>query len=472
VDRFDIAIIGAGTAGIAAAQTAAALGARPVLIERRRIGGECTWSGCVPSKALIEAARRRRHADQAPEFGIRVGEVSVDFPAVMARVREIVERIAGFEDAGHQEAMGIAVRRGDAVIEGPSRLTVDGAPLEAGKIIICTGSHPAAPPIEGLADTPHLDNENLFEITELPRRLLILGAGTIGVEMAQAFRRLGSEVDVVDAMATVLEREDPDISAIAGRILEEEGIRFTLGASVESVSSHQGRPRMTLSVQGERRTLDGDALLVAAGRRPRIAGLGLEQIGVATDQRGVTIDDRCRTSVPGIYAAGDVTGLHPYTHAACYRVIPWVTFMDPEVGHLGLTEPEARHAYRDTEVATLPFTAIDRAVIQGSVRGLIKVITRGKPIIGTRYGGGQIIGAHVIGPGAGDLLHEFAIAMQSRSFTGRLAQTVHAYPTMATGVQQAVAQLFPLGRAVAGDLRLSLDPYSAGSSSKDSELMQ
>jgi pyruvate/2-oxoglutarate dehydrogenase complex dihydrolipoamide dehydrogenase (E3) component len=473
-DGVDVAVVGGGSAGLGAAQVVAASGRRVVLVESARLGGECTWNGCVPSKSLIEAARHAHAIARAPRFGIDATGVTVDFPRVMARVRETIRRIAAYEDAAHLETAGITVRSGRATLAGPAELRVDGEPVAAGRIVLCTGSRPAVPPVPGLDAVPYLTNETLFELTEQPRHLLVIGAGPIGLEMAQAFRRLGSEVSVVDVLDSLLPREDPDIARLAGEALATEGVRIRLGVRVEAAEYDRGTHRLRLRRGAEQLSLEGDALLVATGRRPNVDGLGLEAAGVRVERRGIAVDDRMRTNVPGILAAGDVTGLYPFTHAAAYqgriaaatalgerrradyRVVPWVTFTDPEIAHLGLTEPEARRQHGDdVTVAHLPLTAVDRAVIQGEVRGMVKVITHGRPVIG-HLGGGALLGAHLIGPGAGELVHELAVAMQTGAFAGRLAQTIHAYPTMALAVQQAAAQLFPLGRATAGDLREEL----------------
>jgi pyruvate/2-oxoglutarate dehydrogenase complex dihydrolipoamide dehydrogenase (E3) component len=473
-EGFEVAVIGGGTAGLGAAQVTAAAGHRVLLVEAGRLGGECTWNGCVPSKSLIEAARHAHAIARAESFGIRAGEVAVDFPRVMARVHETIERIARYEDASHLAAAGVTVRSGRATLAGPSDLRVDGEPVAARRVILCTGSRPAIPPVPGLDQVPYLTNETVFDLTTRPRHLLVIGAGPIGLELAQAFRRLGSEVSVVDVVDSLLPREDPDIARIAGDLLADEGVRIRLGVTVEAAEFEGGTHRLRLRREAEQLILEGDALLVATGRRPNVEGLGLEAARVRVERRGIAVDERMRTSTLGILAAGDVTGILPFTHAASYqgriaaataigqrrradyRVVPWVTFTDPEIAHLGLTEPEARRQHGDDiTVARLPYTAVDRAVIQGEVRGLIKVITHGRPVLGN-LGGGEVLGAHLIGPGAGDLVHEFAVAMQARAFAGRLAQTIHAYPTMALGVQQAAAQLFPQGRATAGDLREEL----------------
>ncbi len=473
-DAFDLAVIGGGTAGLVAAQTAAHLKRRVLLISEGPLGGECTWNGCVPSKAFIEAASVHHNAANADRFGIRVAEVRVDFPAVMERVHHVIDQIARYEDEAHLAATGIVVRRGRAAFVDARTLQVGDDRFSAARVVVCTGSRPAIPAIDGLGDVPHLTNETVFELRVQPRRLLVLGAGAVGLELAQAFVRLGTDVDVIDVATSFLPREDPDIAALMREILESEGIRLHLAAQPLRVARTGSDIELTVRDAGGERVLCGDQLLVAAGRTANVDGLGLDTVGVRVEEQGIAVDSHLRTSVSGIFAAGDVTGMLPFTHvaayqgrlaahnalerqqAASYRVIPWVIFTEPEIAHVGLTEPEARRAHGDAvRVATLPFTAVDRALITQRPRGLIKVITSGRPLLG-HAGGGAILGAHIAGPGAGELIHEFVIGMQVRAFTGRLAQAVHAYPSMSVGVQQAVARLFDSGRATAGELREDL----------------
>jgi pyruvate/2-oxoglutarate dehydrogenase complex dihydrolipoamide dehydrogenase (E3) component len=473
-DSYDLVAVGGGTAGLSAVQAAVAMGKRPLLVSEGPLGGECTWNGCVPSKALIEAARVHHSLARAQAFGIRIDSISVDFAAVMARVHAVIEDIARYEDEAHLRGGGVAVRRGHAELVAPGEVRVDGETIRAERVVIATGSRPSVPPVPGLDAVPFLTNETLFALTAQPAHLLVLGAGPIGLEMAQAFARLGSAVDVIDVIPAYLPREDPDIAALSRRLLEKEGVRFTLGAKTTSVSHDGGGFTLALDVDGAARTVTGDALLVAAGRRPNVEGLNLEPVGVRMNRMGIEVDAHLRTSVPSVYAAGDVTGILPFTHAAAYqgrlaarnalgkgtsasyRVVPWVIFTDPEIAHVGLTEPEARAKHGDdVHVASLPFTAVDRAVIAGEPDGMIKVITKGKPLIG-HAGGGALLGAHVLGPGAGELIHEFVVAMQVRAFSGRLAQAIHAYPSMSLAVQQAAAQLFATGRSTAGEMRTEL----------------
>jgi pyruvate/2-oxoglutarate dehydrogenase complex dihydrolipoamide dehydrogenase (E3) component len=476
-DAFDLAVIGGGTAGLVAAQTAAQMRRRVLLISEGPLGGECTWNGCVPSKALIEAASVHHTSANADRFGIRVADVRVDFPAVMERVHEVIDQIARYENEAHLAAAGVVVRRGRAAFVDARTLQVGDDRFNARRVVVCTGSRPAIPAIDGLDDVPYLTNETVFELRVQPRRLLVLGAGAVGLELAQAFVRLGTEVDVIDAATSLLPREDPDIAGLMREILESDGIGLHLGAQALRVARSGSDVELSVRDSGGERVLRGDQLLVATGRNANVDGLGLDTAGVRVEERGVAVDSHLRTSASGIFAAGDVTGTLPFTHvaayqgrlaahnalggrqqAASYRVIPWVIFTEPEIAHVGLTETEARRAHGDAvRVATLPFTAVDRALITQRPRGLIKVITSGRPLLG-HAGGGMLLGAHIAGPGAGELIHEFVIGMQVRAFTGRLAQAVHAYPSMSVGVQQAAARLFDSGRATAGELREELVP--------------
>ncbi len=471
---FDLAVIGGGTAGLVAAQTAAQKRKRVLLVSDGPLGGECTWNGCVPSKALIEAASVRHTAANADRFGIRVGDVRVDFAAVMNHVHGIVNDIARYEDAAHLEAAGVVVRRGRATFVDAQTIAVGDDRFSAEHVVVCTGSRPAIPAIDGLDSAQYLTNETIFDLREQPRRLLVLGAGAVGLELAQAFARLGTEVVVIDVAAAFLPREDPEIATVMRDILASEGIQINLGVMPLRVARTAAGIEVTVRDATGERVLAGDQLLVATGRTANTEELGLETIGVRVEERGIVVDAHLRTSVRGIFAAGDVTGTLPFTHvaayqarlaannafarqqAASYRVIPWVIFTDPEIAHVGITEPEARLAHGDSvRVVTLPFTAVDRAVITRRTRGLIKVVTGGKPVLG-HAGGGTILGAHIAGPGAGELIHEFVVGMQINAFSGRLAQAIHAYPSMSVGVQQAVARLFEGGRATAGELREDL----------------
>jgi pyruvate/2-oxoglutarate dehydrogenase complex dihydrolipoamide dehydrogenase (E3) component len=316
----------------------------------------------------------------------------------------------------------------------------------------------------GLESVPHLTNQTVFAIPALPARLAVLGGGPIGLELGQAFARLGSQVTVLHSGAQLLAREDPEVGALVAGLLADEGVAVHLEARATAVARDGGELAVSLAGPGGARALRADAVLVATGRRPRVAGLGLERLGVElTPGGGVRVDPRMRTSAPHVFAAGDVTGRLLFTHVAAYegriagrnaaggrhradyRVVPWVTFLDPEVARVGLTEPQARRSRRNVEVVRLPMDRIDRPRILGERAGFIKIVTAGRPLIG-RLGGGEVVGAHIVGPHAGEMLGEVVLAMQARLFAGRLAQAIHAYPTTSLGVQQAASLL--VGRAL------------------------
>jgi len=319
MEKFDVAVLGAGTAGLTAAEIAQSSGKRVVLIEQARIGGECTWDGCVPSKALIRAARLRHDIARAADFGLRVDGVQVDFPAVMASVREAIGAIARYEDVAHMEARGISVRSGSARLSAGKTIIVNGERIQADRIILCTGSRPSIPSIPGLSDVQYLTNQNLFALERFPNRLLVLGAGAIGLEMGQAFQRLGSQVAIIDMEKHLLPREDADIAVCLRDVLEREGIRFLLGAQVQRVSSLNDRIVMETVVDGRHMTVEGDMLLVATGRRPNTENLDLPAVAIEVEKRGIVVNEKMETTAEGIYAAGDVTGLYPFTHVAAYQ---------------------------------------------------------------------------------------------------------------------------------------------------------
>jgi pyruvate/2-oxoglutarate dehydrogenase complex dihydrolipoamide dehydrogenase (E3) component len=462
---FDVVVVGGGTAGLTAALAARHEGASVALVERDgRLGGDCTYYGCVPSKALIEVAQTVSDTRRLVEDGVLAGVPSLDFPAVVERQRRIVKEIARDERDERFTNLGIELAYGPASFLGPCELAVGDAVLVGSRFVIATGSEPAVPPIRGIDDVPYLTNRTVFDLTELPERLLVLGGGPIGLELAQAFRRFGSEVTVVEMLDQLLPYGEPEAGAAVERILAADGVELRLGARALEV---KGGSEIELILDEGR--VSGDVLLVAAGRRASVAGLGLEALGLALDKGYARVDRRCRTSVRHVYAAGDVTGGFQLTHVAAHegtvagrnaagkrartdeRVVPWVTFLDPEVAHVGLTEAAARRRHRQVRTVTFPIARVDRARIDRTSEGFVKLVTARKPLLGW-LGGGQLVGAQIVGPRAGELIHECALAIHTRMFAGRLAQMIHAYPTMSVGLQQAASRLFPIGHAlVEGD---------------------
>jgi pyruvate/2-oxoglutarate dehydrogenase complex dihydrolipoamide dehydrogenase (E3) component len=439
--HYDLVIVGAGAAGLGAAREARRRGAHPVIAVDGPVGGECTFTGCVPSKALILAAARGASFDDA-----------------MGAVHHAVNHIAATESADVLRGEGIDVVEGRARLVGPDAIEVDGRALRGRGIVVATGSVPALPPIPGLRDANPLTNETVFQLSRAPASLLIIGGGATGCELGQAFARLGTKVTILEAAPRVLLSEEPDASELITDLLRAEGVAVHVGVTIRSaVRDPGGQARLTL---GDGAAVVGEQLLLAAGRQSVTEGLGLDELGVEVDERGVIkTDDHLATTRAGIYAAGDVTARLQLTHAA-HRMgviaatnalrrfpkskfetaaIPWVVFTDPQVARVGITE--ARSPTTGARVAELPMTELERAVIEQRSEGFVKLIAGRRRLLGS-LGGGRLLGATVVAPDAGEMIHEAALAVRTRMFTGRLAQTVHAYPTWSIAVQQAAAQFF------------------------------
>jgi pyruvate/2-oxoglutarate dehydrogenase complex dihydrolipoamide dehydrogenase (E3) component len=461
VKEFDVVVVGGGTAGITAALAARWAGVRVALVEREpRLGGDCTFYGCVPSKTLLEIAKVVHDGQRAAAEGILATAPAIDFERIGARRRRIVEEIAADERDERFEQAGIALLRGHARFQSAHELEVDGERV-AGTFVLAMGSEATVPPLAGIAEVPYLTNRTIFDLERLPRRLLVLGGGATGLELAQAFRRFGSEVVVVEMLERLLPGDEPEAGDVLAQVLRDEGVDLRLGE--EACAVRADGEEVILSLASEE--LRGDALLVAAGRRGSVDGLGLEALGVELDRGYVAIDERARTSAAHVFAAGDVTGGLQFTHIAAHegrvaglnaagkrakldeRVAPWVTFTDPEIAHVGLTEQQAREVHKGVETVTYPMSRVDRARIEERAVGFVKLVTAGRRILG-RAGGGELVGAQIVGPHAGELIQECALAMQTRCFAGRLTQTIHPYPASTLAVQQAAAQLFPLGRVL------------------------
>lgn len=441
---WDLIVVGGGAAGLGAARAGAAAGARVLLVADGELGGECTFTGCVPSKALIEAAAR-----------------AANFRAAMAAVRRSVAAIAATETAEVLAAEGIDVLRGRAVFTGPGEISANGQVLRAAAYVIATGTRPATPPLPGLEEVPFLTNETIFSLDELPPRLAILGGGPVGCELAQAFARLGSQVTLIEAAARLLPAADPEASQVLAAVLQADGIIVRTGVAAARIDA-RGKGVAVVLATGE--PVDADRLLVATGRRPATGRLGLDAAGIRRDDRAYIRTSRhLATTAAGVYAAGDVTGRMQFTHAAfamgrlaarnalrrpwsipgsfAAEAIPWVVFTDPEVAQVGLTEAQAAAARADARVANVPMSELDRAVTAGRTEGFVKIIAGRRRILGNA-GGGRVLGATVVAPRAGEMIHEPALAMRAGMFTGRLAQATHAYPTWSLAIQQAAAQFF------------------------------
>ncbi|ARM30851.1 NAD(P)/FAD-dependent oxidoreductase [Prosthecochloris sp. HL-130-GSB] len=459
--EYDVIVIGAGAAGLTAAGVSASLGAKTAMIEARKNGGDCTWYGCIPSKTLIHAATTAWQARKAKSFGINIPEISVDFPALMKHIRNVQEHIYNEADApAVYEQMGVEVIPGRASFIDEHTISIAGEqdqPLTARAkfFVIATGSQPAVPPIEGLRDIDFLTNETLFSLAEQPRSLLVLGAGPVGIEMGQAFCRLGSKVTVIDAADRILPKDHPELTSQLREHLEEEGMIFHLGQKVTGAIEQNGKITLTLSGDPKEavRTIHGDALLVAAGRKARFRELNLEAAGVKTGDNGIIVNQSCQTSRSHIYACGDVTGQMQFTHAAEHMAkiavssmltrlpmktdlahMPWCTYTDPEMAHVGATEEELRKNRTGYEVYRFPFSRIDRAITDSRTHGWVRIYAAGFD--------GRIYGADILGAHAGDMISEIALAMRHGITLRQVSDTIHPYPTYALGNRRAADQWY------------------------------
>jgi len=440
--RYNLVVVGAGTAGLVAAAGAAILGAKVALIERHLTGGDCLNYGCVPSKALIRASRAAYAIIEAREFGVEAPAPTVEFADVMRRVRRVRAEIAPHDSVRRFAGLGVEVFLGHGHFTGKRSLEVEGERLEFRKAIIATGERAAVPPIPGLAEAGYLTNETVFSLTVLPRRLIVIGGGPIGCELAQAFARLGSQVSLVSDVSRLLPREDADVASLLEKQFRSEGIELILGAKVERAErSGVGKILIVDSGQGKQ-TVVGDEILLAVGRTPNVEGLNLEAAGVQYDDKGVTVDDHLRTSNKNILAAGDIGSRFHFTHAAealgrialqnalffgrkraSDLVIPWCTYTNPEIAHVGLTEEEARKSGIEIETFTLPFAENDRGVVDGDTAGFARVHASKKD--------GRVLGATLVSRHAGESIGELVMAIQHAIKVGALGAVIHPYPTEA-----------------------------------------
>jgi pyruvate/2-oxoglutarate dehydrogenase complex dihydrolipoamide dehydrogenase (E3) component len=436
----DLIIIGGGVGGLVTASVAGQLGLRVTLIEKSpRLGGDCLHCGCVPSKTLIRSAKVASLMRRGEAFGLPGYRPTVDLARVTERVQRVIGELETHDHPDRFRELGVEVLFGEARFVNSREVEVKGERLQARRFVLATGSRPAVPPVPGLEEAGYLTNEQIFGRTELPERLAVMGGGPIGVELAQAFQRLGSRVTLFEMAGEILPREDPAIAGELRELMVGEGVDVRTATRVERVEANDGRKCVYARRGEDRMPVEVDEILVAAGRAPNVDGLGLDAAGVRYGSGGVEVDKRLRTSQRHILACGDVCGPYPFTHMAeyqagviisnavfrwprrvDYRVVPGVTYSDPELARVGPTAAEARERYPEAEVLELGFDGIDRAVAEGEAHGRMQLITRR----------GRILGATILGPHAGELLHEIVLAMRAGVRIGKLSAAVHAYPTL------------------------------------------
>ncbi len=459
--KFDrnLVVIGAGAGGLVSAYIAAAVKAKVTLVEGHKMGGDCLNFGCVPSKALIRSAKLAKQIGKAESLGLRNASGTVDFAAVMARVHRVIADIEPHDSVERYSSLGVDVVQGHAKITSPWSVDIernDGGrqTLTTKHIVVAAGARPFVPPIPGLQDVGFLTSDTLWGLTELPRRLVVLGGGPIGCELAQSFARLGSQVTQVEMLPRVMSREDPEVSDLVAESLRADGVTLLTGhAAVRA--ERDGEVRRLVVKQGDaERAIEFDVLLCAVGRTPRTEGYGLEELGVAlTPRKTIQTDEYLRTSVPNIFAVGDVAGPFQFTHTAAhqawyaavnalfgrfkkfkadYSVIPWATFTDPEVARVGLSETEAKEKKIPFEVTRYGLDDLDRAIADGTAHGWVKVLTV--------PGKDRILGVTIVGEHAGDLLAEYVLAMKWGLGLNKILGTIHTYPTLAEANKYAAGE--------------------------------
>jgi pyruvate/2-oxoglutarate dehydrogenase complex dihydrolipoamide dehydrogenase (E3) component len=445
--RYNLVVIGAGTAGLVAAAGAAGLGAKVALIERSLMGGDCLNVGCVPSKGIISAARIAATVKNASEFGVEVPKgVHVNFAAVMERMRKLRARISPNDSAARFRDLGIDVYFGQGRFIDSNTIDVDGTKLNFKRAVIATGARAAAPPIAGLDGVEYLTNESVFSLTELPRRLGVIGAGPIGCELAQSFAQLGSEVFLVESEHGILPREDREAAEIVQKVMVRDGVKLLCCGRKLEIKNEGG---IRLTVESHDKSYDEpiDQLLVAVGRAPNVENLNLEGVGVDFDKKGVKVNDRMQTTNPRIYAAGDICSPYQFTHAADFMAriviqnalfkgrkkssslkIPWCTYTTPEISHVGLYEHEAKEQGVEVDTYVQHLSDVDRAILEGEDDGFVKVYVK--------KGTDQIVGATIVARNAGDMISEITLAMTHGLGLGKIGSTIHPYPTQAEAIRR------------------------------------
>ncbi len=445
-DRYDLIVVGAGSAGLIAARFARRLGLSVVLVERSRVGGDCTWTGCIPSKTLLKTASVAHSIGQAGRYGLAASAPPVDLRAVMERIRSVIGQVYAAESPEALAREGIEVVAGEGLFTSPGAVSAGGRTLTARRFLICTGASPAIPGIPGVDGVEFHTYETVWNLEALPESLAVVGGGAVGCELAQAFARLGSEVTLVEAAGRILPQEDPDVSEVISRRMAGEGIRLLVGAEARAVRPAPGGGTGATIELADGQSVRAGALLLAAGRRANTGGLGLAAAGIASGPSGIRVDRYLRTTQRSVYAAGDVTGGAQFTHYAGWQgfmavrnaflplqsqavgQVPWATFTDPETAQTGLTEAEAmeRHGSR-AMVTRWPLSEVDRALTDGETVGFVKAVHRRN---------GAILGATIVAPRASEMIQQWTLAIGQGVKLGGLARSIHVYPTYAMAAQQ------------------------------------
>jgi pyruvate/2-oxoglutarate dehydrogenase complex dihydrolipoamide dehydrogenase (E3) component len=445
-DRYDLVIVGMGSGGMVAAEFAASLDLKVAVAERGRVGGDCLWTGCVPSKALLASGKVAHHMRTADDFGIEPVEPKIDRNSVWKRIRSVQQEIASTDDNPQRfKAMGIDIVDGHAKLLDKRTVQVGDRKLETRYVLLCTGSRPAVPPIEGLQEAGFLTSESLFELEEVPASFLHIGGGPIAVEMVQGFTRLGIPVTLLQKGPRILPKDEP---ALVDKLVDKmrtEGVDLRFNVDVQKVTVENGKKVVHGTENGAPARWSADELLVAVGRTPNKEGLGIEELGIECTPKAVVVDNRGRTSVDTVYACGDLAGRYLFTHSAAYEgvravrdmffpgkgkvvaAVPWCTFTDPELAHTGMTEAEARAKHGDDiEVWHQDLEHNDRARADSASEGAVMIITDKR----------KIVGAHILAPAAGEMIHEFALAIEEGVKLNELSQFMHVYPTYGTSISQ------------------------------------
>lgn len=451
---YDVIVIGGGAAGLVAATGVAMLGAKIALMEKNKLGGDCTWYGCIPSKTLLKSAQVFSLLKRFNEFGITAsGDVIYDPKLVLSHVRNTIAKISTHHPPEVFEKRGIKVLFGSPKFINNKTVELNGAHISSKRFILCTGSYPLIPPIEGLSNIDYISNENIFDLEVLPKSLVVLGGGPIGVELSQAFARLGAEVSIVEIFERILFKEDPEVAQVLTDSLAKEGIKIYTGQKAVRFSKENDTVAITLEDKNKKQSvIKAQKVLVAVGRLANAKGLDLEKAGVDYTDKGIKVDTTLKTTAKNIYAAGDVVGPYQFSHMAEYQAIiatgnalfpfkrkvnyatvPWCTFTEPELARVGLTEDEARKKYKTIKVYKSQYSENDRAVTDLQETGFAKVVCDRK---------GYILGAHIVGANAGELIHEYVLAKAVGLKISQLSSTIHIYPTLAQLAKRTADQYY------------------------------